>query len=319
MNTTASATPLPTPAVSDLPPISPLTEGHVPFRGHQIWYRVVGQDADGRLPLLTLHGGPGAAHDCIEPLGELAVQGRRVIFYDQLGCGRSDTPHDPSLWTVELFLNELETVRSALSLERFHLFGLSWGGMLALEYALRHPAGLTSLVLASAPASMARWTSEAGRLRRLLPADVQETLRRHEITGSTDIPEYQQAMLVFYERHVCRRRPWPDAVRRSMEQLMASPEVYLTMNGPSEFHVTGTLRDWSVEERLGEISIPTLITCGRYDECTPEMSASTAQAIPGAELVVFEESAHFAQAEEPERYRQVADQFLTGVETRPFG
>jgi L-proline amide hydrolase len=121
-------------------------------------------------------------------------------------------------------------------------------------------------------------------------------------------------MLVFYERHVCRRKPWPDPVRRSIDQLMANPEVYLTMNGPSEFHVTGTLRDWSVLERLGEIRVPTLVTCGRHDECTPEMSAETAAAIPGAELAVFEESAHFAQAEEPERYRKIVAQFLDRVE-----
>lgn len=292
----------------------PAREGHMDFRGHQIWFQVIGEDMPGRFPLLTLHGGPGAAHDCIEPLGELAAQGRRVIFYDQLGCGRSDKPHDPSLWMIELFLDELDAVRSELRLERIHLFGLSWGGMLAMEYALRRPPGLTSLVLASAPASMQRWTAEADRLRRLLPATVQETLVRHERDGSTDSAEYQQAMLVFYERHVCRRKPWPDPVRRSIDQLMANPEVYLTMNGPSEFHVTGTLRDWSVLERLGEIQVPTLVTCGRHDECTPEMSTETAGAIPGAELAVFEESAHFAQAEEPERYRQVVGRFLERVE-----
>jgi L-proline amide hydrolase len=292
----------------------PAREGHLDFRGHQIWFQVIGEDMPGRFPLLTLHGGPGAAHDCIEPLGELAAQGRRVIFYDQLGCGRSDKPHDPSLWMIELFLDELDAVRSELRLDRIHLFGLSWGGMLAMEYALRRPPGLTSIVLASAPASMQRWTAEADRLRRLLPATVQETLVRHERDGSTDSAEYRQAMLVFYERHVCRRKPWPDPVRRSIDQLMANPEVYLTMNGPSEFHVTGTLRDWSVLERLGEIQVPTLVTCGRHDECTPEMSTETAGAIPGAELAVFEESAHFAQAEEPERYRQVVGSFLERVE-----
>lgn len=289
-------------------------EGKIDFRGHKVWYQIVGEDSDGRLPLLTLHGGPGAAHDCIEPLGELAEQGRRVIFYDQLGCGRSDRPHDTSLWTVDLFLDELAAVRDALNLDRIHLFGLSWGGMLAMEYALRTPPGLRSLVLASAPADMDAWVAEANRLRNMLPTDVQATLRRHEIEGTTDSSEYQDAMLVFYQRHVCRRLPWPDPVRRSVEQLMANPEVYLTMNGPSEFHVTGSLRSWSVADRLHEISVPTLFTCGRYDECTPEMSATIAGAIPAAELVVFEDSAHFAHAEEPERYRDTVSAFLQRVE-----
>ena len=171
-----------------------------------------------------------------------------------------------------------------------------------------------SLAFASAHSSMRRWTAEADRLRQLLPAGVQEPLVRHERDASTDSLEYQEAMLVFYERHGCRSKPWPDPVRRSIGQLMANPEVYLTMNGPSEFFVTGTLRDWSVFERLGEIRVPTLVTCGRHDECTPEMSAETAAAIPGAELVVFEDSAHFAQAEEPERYRKVVAQFLERVE-----
>ena len=290
-------------------------EGRLKFRDYEVWYRVVGEDSPGRWPLLTLHGGPGAAHDCIEPLEKLAEDGRRVIFYDQLGCGRSDHPHDPSLWTVDLFLEELDVVRAALGLDRVHLFGLSWGGMLAMEYALRRPSGVESLVLASAPADMKSWTSEADRLRRALPADVQKTLRRHELNGTTSSPEYQDAMLVFYERHVCRRKPWPDCVRRSLDQLMANPEVYLAMNGPSEFHVTGTLRSWSVIDRLNEISVPTLFTCGRHDECTPEMSAGIASAIPGADLVIFEESAHFAHAEEPERYRQVVAAFLDRVES----
>lgn len=289
-------------------------EGTIEFRGHKVWYRVVGEDSDGRLPLLTLHGGPGAAHDCIEPLGELAEQGRRVIFYDQLGCGRSDRPHDPSLWTVQLFVDELAAVRAALRLDRIHLFGLSWGGMLGMEYALTRPAGLRSLVLASAPADMDAWVAEANRLRSLLPAEVQATLQRHEADGTTESDEYQRAMLVFYERHVCRRLPWPDPVRRSLEQMTADAEVYMTMNGPSEFHVTGSLRSWSVEARLSEITVPTLFTCGRYDECTPQMSATIARRIPNAELVIFEDSAHFAHAEEPERYRAVVGAFLERVE-----
>src|SRR5437879_3881963 len=124
------------------------TEGNVPFRGFQTWYRVVGEREDeGKLPLLLLHGGPGATHDYLEPLEGMAETGRRAIFYDQLGCGKSDLPDDPSLWTTELFVDEVGAMREALGLERVHVFGNSWGGMLALEYALTRPAGLVSLVL----------------------------------------------------------------------------------------------------------------------------------------------------------------------------
>ena len=140
-----------------------------------------------------------------------------LIFYDQLGCGRSDLPRRPSLWTVELFVEEVGAVRDALGLDRIHLFGNSWGGMLAMEYALTQPAGLASLVLASSPASMPQWVTRPDRLRAELPPEVQETLSRHEEAGTTDDPAYEQACMAFYVRHVCRVVPWPDCVNRSFE------------------------------------------------------------------------------------------------------
>jgi proline-specific peptidase len=159
-----------------------------------------------------------------------------VILYDQLGNGNSDKPHGPSLWTVELFVDEVSAVRQALRLDRIHLLGHSWGGMLAMEYALTRPAGLISLIVASSPASMPQWVSEANRLRAELPAEVQRVLLKHEEAGTTDDPAYQEAMLVFYRRHVCRLDPWPDCINRTFEKLAKNPEVYNTMNGPSEFH-----------------------------------------------------------------------------------
>jgi proline-specific peptidase len=290
-----------------------LQEGRVPFRGATTWYKVVGErEEPGKLPLVCLHGGPGAAHDYLEPLGGLA-RGRRVVFYDQLGCGRSPHPEDPSLWTVALFVEELGAVREALALDRIHLLGSSWGGMLAMEYALTRPSGLASLVIASSPASIPQWVEETGRLRAQLPPEVQETLRRHEEAGTTGDPAYEEACLAFYARHVCRVVPFPDYVMRSFEQL--PNEVYLTMNGPSEFHVIGTLRDWDVRDRLGEIRVPTLVTSGRHDEATPLIAETVHRGIPGSEWVLFEESSHLAHAEETERYLDVVDGFLARVET----
>src|SRR5918911_5719625 len=172
-------------------------EGYLAFRGFKTWYRIVGDAEDERkLPVLLLHGGPGAGHDYLESLEALAETGRRAIFYDQLGCGRSDRG-DESLWTVETYVEEVGAVREALGLERIHLFGSSWGGMLAMEYALTQPRGLASLVLASAPASIPQWVEETGRLRAQLPAEVQEVLDRHEAAGTTDDPEYTDAAMVF--------------------------------------------------------------------------------------------------------------------------
>lgn len=295
----------------------PAEEGFIPFRNHRVWYRIVGdREAPGKLPLVCLHGGPGAPHDYLEPLEGMATTGRRVIFYDQLGCGHSDHPHDPSLWTVDLFVEEVGVVAKALDLNRFHLFGNSWGGMLAMEYALTKPKGLESLVLESAPASIPQWIAEANRLLAELPPDVQETLRKHEEAGTTDDPAYEKAMLVFAHRHVCRLDPWPDYVNRTFAQLEENPEVYHTMNGPSEFHVVGTLRDYDITDRLGEIQIPTLVTSGRHDEATPAIAETVHRGIPGSEWVLFEQSSHMAHAEEEEAYRQVVDGFLSRVEGR---
>jgi proline-specific peptidase len=292
-------------------------EGKFPFRGYQVWYRIVGErDEPGKLPLLCLHGGPGVPHDYLEPLEAMAATGRRVIFYDQLGCGNSDQPHNPSMWTVELYVEEVGVVRRALGLERLHLLGQSWGGMLGMEYALTQPAGLASLVVASSPASMPHWVAEANRLRADLPPEVQATLLKHEEAGTTGDPAYEEAMLVFYRRHVCRLDPWPECFARALAKLAQNPEVYYTMNGPSEFHVIGVIKDWDIVGRLGEIRVPTLVTSGRYDEATPAIAETVHRGIPGSEWHLFEHSSHTAHIEEAERYMQVLDQFLSRVEAQ---
>ena len=294
-----------------------IKEGFVQFRGHNVWYRTVGEGEErAKLPLLCLHGGPGFPHDYLEPLEAMAGTGRRVIFYDQLGCGNSDQPHDPSLSTLGLFLEELGVVLQALELDRFHLLGQSWGGMLAMEYALTRPVGLVSLIVASAPASCPQWIAEANRLRAELPPEVQETLLKHEEAGTTDDPAYQEAMMVFYRRHVCRLDPWPDYVNRAFEKFEENPEVYHTMWGPSEFYATGTLKDWDIVDRLGEIGVSALVTSGKYDEATPLVAKTVHEGIPGSQWVMFEQSSHMSHAEETEKYLEVLDQFLVGVEAQ---
>jgi proline-specific peptidase len=295
-----------------MPETLPQTEGRIPFKGHSTWYTIVGEGEEpGKAPLLLLHGGPGGAHDYMESMGELARGGRRVIMYDQLGCGKSPVPSNPAMWTVELFVEEVDVVRQALGLERLHILGQSWGGMLGMEYALTQPEGVESLIICDSPGRMDLWVEEANRLRAVLPSDVQETLLKHEQAGTTDDPAYEEACLVFYNRHVCRV-PWSDSVSRSFAQM--PNEVYMTMNGPSEFHCIGTLRTWDVTPRLGEITIPTLVISGRYDEATPKISKEVSDAIPGAEWVLFEESSHTSYLEEPERYLATVGSFLERVE-----
>jgi proline-specific peptidase len=278
--------------------------------GYQIWYRRVG---NGGIPLLMLHGGPGAGHDYLETLEGLAIE-RPVIFYDQLGCGKSDQPADESLWRIERFVAEVDIVRRALGLEQIHLLGQSWGGWLAIEYMLTHPAGVVSLILASTSASVPQFVAETKRLKSELPAEIYETMQRFEAAGDYHHPEYEEATMEFYRRHVCRLDDWPGPLLRSLDNLTANP-VYETMNGPNEFMVIGNLKEWDRTDQLGEITVPTLITVGRYDELTPACAETLHQGISNSQMVVFEESAHLAHLEETEKYLQVVANFLAMVET----
>ena len=291
-------------------------EGFVPVEdGFRVWYRSIGGGSEHEsVPLLCLHGGPGVPHDYIENMALMASESRRVIFYDQLGCGFSDLPEDTARWQIPRFVTELATVRKELRLEHVHILGQSWGGMLAIEYALTQPQGVESLILANTASSIPLWIAEANRLREQLPPEVNAALLKHEADGTTDDPEYQEAMTVFYDRHVIRIQPMPEFVQRGFDRL--SQPVYYTMNGPSEFHVIGTIKDWDRTDSLAEIRLPTLIVSGRYDESTPVINEIMHKGIAGSEWVVFEQSSHLAHAEEPELYMKTVLAFLAKVEAQ---
>jgi L-proline amide hydrolase len=306
----------------DVPVPEPTREGRATFRDWETWYRVTGNleatAAAGRAPLVVLHGGPGATHDYTLRIARIAEQGRAVVHYDQLGCGRSTHLPDrgADFWTVQLFLDELDNLLDHLGIrDRYAVLGQSWGGMLGAEHAIRRPSGLTSLVIADSPASMELWVSEANRLRADLPADVQEALLRHEAAGTTDSAEYREAELVFYARHVCRVVPNPPEVAASFAAIDEDPTVYHTMNGPSEFHVIGSLRTWSVVDEVSAIDVPTLVVTGAYDEATPATVAPFVDGIPGARWEIFADSSHMPHVEEEERYLQVVGDFLDAHDT----
>jgi proline-specific peptidase len=277
--------------------------------GYQIWYRRIG---NGGIPLLTLHGGPGAGHDYLESLEELATE-RPVISYDQLGCGKSDQPDDQSLWRIERFVAEVDMVRQALGLEQIHLLGQSWGGWLAIEYMLTNPTGVVSLILASTSASIPQAEAETKRLKSELPPEVYSTLQRYEAAGDYHHPEYEEAASEFYRRHMCRLNDWPEPILRSAANMTGNP-VHETMSGPNVLIRIGNLKDWDRTDRLSEITVPTLITVGRYDSITPACADTLHQGISNAQMVVFEKSAHLAHLEETEKYLQVVADFLARVE-----
>lgn len=293
-------------------------EGYLPFSGHRTWYQVTGEGEEaGKFPLLCLHGGPGATWHHMEPYTALAAEGRRVICYDQLGCGNSavTAPHDPSMWTTGLFIDEVTAVREHLGLDQCHVLGHSWGGMLGMAYAITRPAGLVSLAAESSPPSVPFWLTELDRLRADLPPEVDAVLRRHEAAETTDSEEYQQTMEVFYDRHVCRLRPYPDWLDRCFARLNANPEVYHTMNGPSEFHVIGPLKDFDVTGDLGQIGVPTLLFCGEFDEVTPATVAQAHKGIAGSSFSVLPGCSHMAQAERPDLVLGLVSGWLAGIES----
>jgi proline iminopeptidase len=275
--------------------------------GGRIWFRVVGSGPG--PPLILLHGGPGASSHYLESLAELGDE-RPVVFYDQLGCGRSERPSDPALWKIERFVEELEVLRAHLGFEKVHLVGHSWGTVLALEYIRSHPEAAISVTFASPGLDVPRWVADAARLRAQLPPAVRATLDDHEAAGTTNSPEYAEATNEFYRRHFCRSDPWPPALETSLSPDQFGQLVYEAMWGPNEFTVTGSLRSYVATEHLKKLTLPVLYTTGRFDLATPGSVDSLHRVTPNSRMVVFEKSGHMTMLDEPELYRAVLRQFL---------
>ena len=262
-------------------------EGWIEWGGHRTWFRIAGDLGSGLDPLLCLHGGPGSTHHYFAPLERLTADGRAVVLYDQLGCGRSDRP-DSSTGASQIFLDELAALREQLGLERVHLLGTSWGGMLALEHALSGFGGLTSLVLSSTLASAAEWEVEVKRLRDELPPDVVAVFDEHERAGTYDSPEYEAADAVMSARHFYRGDDTPAGDRAMLPER--GRESYRAMWGPNEWTLTGALQGWDVRPRLHELDLPALVIRGRYDLSTESIAATLVNGLPQAREVVFEQA-----------------------------
>ncbi|MBL0388082.1 proline iminopeptidase-family hydrolase [Tumebacillus sp. ITR2] len=285
-----------------------MREGYVEVTGGKIWYQVLGEGSE--TPLLTLHGGPGSTGfglESLEPLGDE----RSIVIYDQLGCGYSDRPDDMSLWQLDRFVEELGQVREALGLKDVHLLGHSWGTMLAASYLLTRPEGVRSVIFSSPCLSALLWAKDQGEHLKGFPQEFQEIVARCEAEGTTDSEEYQEAMMQYYKRHLCRIDSPPRPEDRGFGSV-----VYNTMWGPSEFCATGNLKTYDVTPQLHELEIPTLFLCGRHDETKPETLAYYQSLVAGSQLHVFENSSHKAYHEETDEYLRVVREFLRGVETR---
>jgi proline iminopeptidase len=282
-----------------------MTQGVIPVPGGNVWFKRVGGGAG--LPLLAIHGGPGLPHNYLTSLERLADE-REVIFWDQLGCGNSKCPPNAALWTMKRSVAEMDAVVKALGLNRFHVFGNSWGGMLAQQYALDVTSGAVSLTISNSIASIPQFAKMVARLKSGLDPATQSAIDRHEAAGTTYSAEYQTAIRTWNETYLCRVRPWPAELEDAFRNM--GTEIFETMFGSSDFHIVGTIRSWDVFDRLAEIALPTLVVAGRFDECVPEHMREMHERISGSRFELFESSAHMPFIEEPARFDQVMRDFL---------
>lgn len=295
-----------------------ITEGYIPYKGYRTYYRIVGE-SNGRKPLLALHGGPGAAHDYLESLDGLAEKyGRQVIYYDQIGAGKSQIDaHDPAMWNYDLYLDELETVIHALGLEETHILGQSWGGMLLMKYMLRRPEGVSSIIISSSPANSMLWVEEANRLIKTLPFEHEQALNKAIETSDYSGHEYFEAYREYGRRYICNfigkeAPPYLDGLMTMFDESNAGAEneSYVAMQGHGEFEMTGVMKDYNVVDQLCEIKVPALVISGNEDECTPLVAKQVADGIPGAVWALIPGGTHLVNAEQPELYNEIVESFI---------
>jgi len=282
-------------------------EGYIKVAGGQVWYKISGADKK-KLPVIILHGGPAATHYYLEPLEALSSE-RPVIFYDQLGCGLSDKTNVKSLWTIEHFVEELGQVRAALNLKNVHMLGHSWGAMLAMDYIIKHnPKGIASLVFSGPCLSATMWGLDQRKYLSELPLKAREIISKTEKEGNFDSKEYQDVMASYYQSHVCRLSPWPDCLKKAFSSM--NYEIYKYMWGPSEFTITGTLRNYDRANELYKIKVPTIFTCGEFDEATPQTVDYYHKKVPQSEVFVFKDASHNHHLEKTKDYLKIIGDFL---------
>jgi proline iminopeptidase len=287
-------------------------EGFIAVDGGRIWYHKVGTGTG--TPLVLLHGGPGSCSYYLKPLLALAAD-RPVIIYDQLGCGKSDRPTDTTLFTVDRYVRELQTLRDSLGLSEIHLFGHSWGAMLAEAYMGTHPTGVRSLILSSPLVTSAQWEHDADSLLKALPDSMQAAITKHEADHTTSAPAYANATEAYYDLYV-RRRPPRNRADADSGKAAFGKQVYEYMWGPSEFSSTGTLKQFDATSWLRTVSVPTLFIAGEFDEATPSSTRRFSQLVPGSEFVMIPGSGHATPNDNPEALLAAVRTFLTRAEHR---
>jgi L-proline amide hydrolase len=294
-----------------------MTETFMTWEAGKTYYKVIGDLKSKLTPVVLLHGGPGFSHDYLLPPARLINStGRPVILYDQIGCGKSThkPKAKPNYWTVDLFLEELSLLIKHLGIgNNYSVMGQSWGGMLAMEHAVLKPKGLKSLVLANTLPSSQMWSKETRKLVNKLPIKIRKTIEKHEKSGTFESPEFQSAMMAFYDRHVCKI-PFPQELTDSFAAYESDPTVYSKMWGPSEFTINGTLKDWTIVKRLNRIEVKSLVISGSDDEATPAMQKILVDGIKRSKQVLIKGASHCAAMEHPLEWMQAVNAFLAKAE-----
>lgn len=275
---------------------------------YKVWTKRIGS---GPIKVLLLHGGPGFSHDYLEAMESFLPQaGIEMYYYDQLGVGNSDIPDDPSLWTLERYTTEVDEVRHGLGLDHFVLYGHSWGGILGIEYALKHQEHLRGLVISNMTASMQSYLKRAAALKRqFLSAELLERLDALEAAKDYDNPEYQGIIQEhLYPQMLCRINPWPEPVTRAFR--LVNQKIYNQMQGRSEFEVTGNLKDWDRWDRLHEIKVKTLTVGSEHDEMDPDDMRKMATMMPNATCAICPNGSHLAMWDDQAVYFRRLLEFL---------
>lgn len=285
--------------------------GYMTWKQGRTWFRVIGDLNSSRIPIVVLHGGPGSAHNNVLTIAKLlSATGRPVILYDQIGCGKS-TPlrsKPAGFWTMELFEEELSRVIKHLKIEkRYILVGASWGGMLALSYAIKKPTGLKGLIIANSLPSSRMWVRETRKLIARLPAKHRDAIYKYEKLGKYTSKEYLAANTEFANRHIRQIPPLFD----NEPKREFGKHVYEAMWGPTEFTVRGSLKDWNVEKELHRIKPPTFFINGENDEATPAMQRFMNARVQGSEYYCIKGAAHYAFIEAPLEWMQATEKWLT--------
>jgi proline iminopeptidase len=292
---------------------------HTPVGDFHVWTKRIGNNP--RIKVLLLHGGPAMTHEYMECFESFFPgEGFEMIEYDQLGSFYSDQPKDSALWTVDRFVEEVEQVRQALGLDsgNFYLLGNSWGGLLAMQYALKYQQHLKGLLICNMMSSCLDYGRYAQQvLVKTMDPKVLDTLRGIEARGDFSNPRYMALLIPnFYHRHICRLEDWPDGLNRAINHVNAT--VYTMMQGPSEFGISGRLADWDIKSRLHEIRVPTLTVGAKYDTMDPEHMRWMSTQVRHGRYLYCPEGSHLAMWDDQKDFYPGVISFIKDVDEGRF-